>query len=120
MANEEVFDDEFYQEDFSTASEWEGFVSKLSDILEAFEIVDEEPLSCKQLSLCEWSEERDDICFNDFDLLVTRYKAKLKPQTQSGPSKTVQCQVFQDIGKLVIFMTTLIIIIKHNFSIDRK
>lgn len=105
MANEEVFDDEFYQEDFSTASEWEAFVSKLSDLLEAFEVVDEEPLSTNQLSLCEWSEERDEILFNNFDLLVTRYKAKVKPQRELLPSKALQCQVFQDIGKLVIFMT---------------
>lgn len=125
MANEEVFDDEFYQEDFSTASEWEAFVSKLSDMLEAFEFVDEEPLSTNQLSLCEWSEKQDEILFNNFDLLVTRYKAQILPQRESWPSKAVQCQVFQDIGKLVIkliiFMTNLILGINHTFfSLDRE
>lgn len=95
MGNEEVFDDEFYQEDFSTASEWEAFVSRLSDLLEAYEAVDEEPLSTNQLSLCEWNEEREEILFNDFDLVVTRFKAKL--QAKEEPSKIAQCQVFQDL-----------------------
>lgn len=96
MANEEVFDDEFYQEDFSTASEFEAFVSRFSDLLEAFEVEEEEPLSSNQLSECEWSEHEEEVLFNfEFDLLVTRFKAKipLKEETQ----KTAQCQVFQDL-----------------------
>jgi Rab3 GTPase-activating protein catalytic subunit len=95
MSNEEVFDDEFYQEDFSTASEWEAFVSRLSDLLEGFEVVDEESLGINQLSLCEWTEENDEILFNDFDLIVTRYKAKIAPRDEQ--SKSTQCQVFQDL-----------------------
>lgn len=96
MGNEEVYDDEFYQEDFSTASEWEAFVSRLSDLLEAFEVADEEPLTTNQLSLCEWTEECDEILFNDFDLIVTRYKAKIAPRDESS-KVAVQCQAFQDV-----------------------
>lgn len=91
-----MFEDEFYQEDFSSASEWESFVSRLSDVLEGFEaIIDEEPLSAYQLSLCEWSEECDEILFNDFDLFVNRYKAKIPLRDES--SKSTQFQVFQDL-----------------------
>lgn len=95
MANEEVFDDEFYQEDFSTASEWEAFVSRICDFLETFEVVDEEPLKKNQLSQCEWTEEHDDVLFNDFNLSLTRYKAKI-PAREDAP-KSLQCQAFQDL-----------------------
>lgn len=91
----EVFDDEFYQEDFTTSSEWETFVSRLSELLEIFEVTDEEPLTKNQLSLCEWSEDRDEILFNDYDLVVTRYKAKIPQREES--SKSTQFQVFQDL-----------------------
>lgn len=97
MSNEEVFDEEFYQEDFSTASEWEVFVSRLSDLLDELveEVTDEESLSTNQLSLCEWTEERNEIFFNDFDLVMTRYKAKIPLRDE--PSRSGQCQVFQDL-----------------------
>jgi Rab3 GTPase-activating protein catalytic subunit len=95
MTNEEVLDDEFYQEDFSTASVFEAFVSRLSDLLDNFEVVDEEALSASELSLCEWSEEHEDILFEDFDLIMTRYKAKIKAREE--PPKTAQCQAFQDL-----------------------
>lgn len=97
MGNEEVFDDEFYQEDFSTASEWEAFLMRLSDIFEAYEVsADEEPLSFTQLSLCEWTEECEEVLFNDFDLTVTRYKAKIE-QKKDASTKSALCQVFQDL-----------------------
>ena len=95
MTNEEVLEDEFYQEDFSTASVFEAFVSRLGDLLENFETVDEESLSAHELSICEWTEDNDEILFNDFDLIVTRYKAKIKARDE--PPKSAQCQVFQDL-----------------------
>jgi Rab3 GTPase-activating protein catalytic subunit len=95
MTNEEVFDDDFYQEDFSTASEWEAFVSRLNDLLETYEVIDEENLKANELSLCDWSEESEEILFNDFDLVVTRYKAKI-PARESESSKSVN-QVFSDL-----------------------
>lgn len=95
MGNEEVFDDEFYTEDFSTASEWEAFVSKLSDLLENYEFVSEEPLTTHQLSLCEWNEVREEVLFNDFDLYVTRYKAVIPAKDDA--TKVAHTQVFQDL-----------------------
>lgn len=95
MTNEEVFDDDFYQEDFSTASEWEAFVSRLSDLIETYEVIDEQILKTNELSLCEWTEDSDDILFNDFDLVVTRYKAKI-PAREPENSKNVN-QVFSDL-----------------------
>ena len=93
--SDEVFDDEFYQEDFTSGSEYESFVSRLSELLEKFEVFDEETLSKNQLSLCEWIENKDEILFNDFDLIVTRYNAKIPQRVE--PSKPSQFQVFQDL-----------------------
>lgn len=97
MGNEEVFDDEFYQEDFSTASIWEAFLSRLGDIFEGYEVVDEEPLGLNQLSLCEWTEECEEVLFNDFDLTVTRFKAKIQHRESTTSTRSAQCQVFQDL-----------------------
>jgi Rab3 GTPase-activating protein catalytic subunit len=94
----ELFDDDFYQEDFSTASEYEVFLSRLSDIFEKYEINDEEQLKEYELSLCEWTNESDEISFNDFNLIVTRYKAKIaqRDSESSGKSQVIN-QVFQDL-----------------------
>lgn len=100
MPNEEVFDDDFYQEDFSTASEWEVFVSRLSDLLEKnYDSVEDEGLKLRnnELSLCEWIEESDEILFNDFDLVVTRFKAKI--MAREGDGKSVN-QVFLDLNSI--------------------
>lgn len=78
MANPEVFDEEFFQEDFSVASDWEAFVAKLQDILESIDVEENEvPLTKDVLALCEWTTESEDIMFNEFDLNLTRYKAKI-------------------------------------------
>jgi Rab3 GTPase-activating protein catalytic subunit len=96
MTNEEVFDDDFYQEDFSTASVWEAFISQLGEILENYEISDEEPLKANELSLCEWKEDSEEVHFNDFDLIITRYKAKIAERE----SESKVNQVFQDLTSL--------------------
>lgn len=95
MGNEEVYDDEFYQEDFSVNSEFEAFVSRLSDMFESFDAEEQEALTTNELSLCEWTENREEVLFNDFDLIVTRYTAKL-PAKEPGSSKTTS-QVFTDL-----------------------
>lgn len=96
MTNEEVFDDDFYQEDFSTASEWEAFLSRLSDLLETYENDDEESLSTNELSLCEWKEDTEDVNFNDFELIITRYKAMISPRKRESTEKSIN-QVISDL-----------------------
>lgn len=64
-------------------------------MLETYEVADEESLKPNELSLCDWSDESEGIFFNDFDLIVTRYKAKI-PARESENSKNAS-QVFQDL-----------------------
>lgn len=97
MTNEEVFDDDFYQEDFSSASVWEAFISQLGEILENYDAVDGEPLKQNELSLCKWLEESEEIQFNDFSLIVKRYKAKVEQRDSEVPKTMTVNQVFQDI-----------------------
>jgi Rab3 GTPase-activating protein catalytic subunit len=100
-ANEELFDDEFYQEDFSTASVFEAFVSRLSELFENYENFDKEPLHKNQLSLCDWTEEDENISFNEFELTVTRYKCKLNGSDElMETSSSAIDTVFQDLTSM--------------------
>lgn len=96
MTSEELYDDVFYQEDFSSASEWEAFISHVGDIFETYEVSDEEALKTNELSLCEWTEETESILFSDYDLTVTRYKAKI-PTRETESSKPIN-HVFHDLS----------------------
>ncbi|CAO1335080.1 unnamed protein product [Diamesa serratosioi] len=98
MKNEEMNEDQFYQEDFSTATEWEAFVSRLTDYLEDIQVESEENLSIAQLSTCEWTQKTEEALFNNFDLILTRYKAKIEPRSE--PSKSLQSQVFIDLNAM--------------------
>lgn len=98
MANEEVYDDEFYQEDFSVASEFEVFVSRLSDLFEYEDSTESQypVLTKNELSLCEWIEDSESIVFNEYDLIVTRYKAQIPPKDEQS-TKSSPPQVFNDL-----------------------
>jgi Rab3 GTPase-activating protein catalytic subunit len=98
MSNEEVYDDNFYQEDFSTASEFEVFVSRIVDIFENYEINGDDQytiLKTNNLYLCSWKTETENVVFNDFDLMVTRYKAEIS-STSDAESKSMN-SVFSDL-----------------------
>lgn len=99
MANAEVFDDEFYQEDFSTATEFEAFLCGIQDFLDIELNENEEgPLSKNCLSYCDWSKESEEnISFNEFDLIMTRYRAKISSTENSTVTKKNNSQVFADI-----------------------
>lgn len=98
MVNEVFEDDqEFYHEDFSTASDFEAFCVSLGEILENLEqsgICNKEPLTKNQLSLVDWSEETELITFNDLNLAVTRHRCDIKAAADADESVNV---VFQDL-----------------------
>lgn len=97
MTNEELFDDEFYQEDFSTASVFEAFVSRLSELYENYENFNKEPLQSHQLSLCDWIEEVEEISFNEFELVLTRYRCKVNDSDEVTEGSSSVDVVFQDL-----------------------
>lgn len=69
-------------------------------MLEGYEVLEEDPLQSHELSFCDWLEESEEVLFNDFDLIITKFKAKTaKPENASTKqdSKNSTCQVFQDL-----------------------
>lgn len=101
MVNEVFEDDqEFYHEDFSTASDFEAFCVSLGEVLENLEtlgIQNKEPLKKNQLSLVDWKEESEQITFNELNLTVTRYRCDIKDSDESNDISENVNVVFQDL-----------------------
>ncbi|XP_058451012.1 rab3 GTPase-activating protein catalytic subunit isoform X2 [Malaya genurostris] len=104
MLNEEVDDTEFFQQDFTTASEWEIFNARLEEIFHEWKLSyglteNRGQLGRNQLSLCEWSILNEQIKFADVLLDVVRYKATIpEGEIQTGDNeKASECQAFVDL-----------------------
>lgn len=113
--SEELDDNEFFQQDFTTASEWEVFNARLEEIFHEWKLpyieADGEQLADNQLAFCEWIVQNETIFFADVELHITRYCAKIPSQTEgdsnvdekSTTSKAMdnrKCQAFIDIMAL--------------------
>lgn len=110
--SEEFDDNEFFQQDFTTASEWEVFTARLEEIFHEWKLpyadVDDEPLEENQLSFCDWIRQNEIIKFADVEINVTRYCATLPSKNgnanddvQTGVERQLndnrKCQAFIDI-----------------------
>ncbi|XP_019546158.3 rab3 GTPase-activating protein catalytic subunit [Aedes albopictus] len=110
MANEEVDDTEFFQQDFTTASEWEIFNARLEEIFHEWKLSyggasmgspRAAPLGPNQLSLCEWTIAKEKIKFADVELDVVRIKANVNSEEDAvAVGEDVEpgdCQAFVDL-----------------------
>ncbi|XP_059618716.1 rab3 GTPase-activating protein catalytic subunit [Phlebotomus argentipes] len=101
---EEIDDLEFFQQDFTTASEWEIFTARLEEIFHEWKlpfVSAGEKLARNQLSLCDWTTCDEIISFADVDLQIMRYSAKLdSPESGEKSEKDRQCQAFVDLMSL--------------------
>lgn len=82
----EIDDNEFYQQDFTTASEWEIFNARLEETIHEWKLPFVEvgsPLAKNELSVCEWITTTESIFFADVELKLTRYCAKVGERTDS-------------------------------------
>uniref|UniRef100_A0A1B0CJN2 Putative rab3 gtpase-activating protein catalytic subunit isoform x1 n=1 Tax=Lutzomyia longipalpis TaxID=7200 RepID=A0A1B0CJN2_LUTLO len=108
---EEIDDLEFFQQDFTTASEWEIFTARLEEIFHEWKLpfvnVIGNKLARNQLSTCDWMHTEEKINFADVELLIRRYTAKL--EDAEGVEKTAEkkveegvreCQAFGDLMSL--------------------
>lgn len=78
--SDEIDDNDFYQQDFTTASEWEIFNARLEEIFREWKLSYQglqQNLTKNQLAKCEWLTTTERIFFADVELMVTRYCAKL-------------------------------------------
>lgn len=101
---EEIDDNEFYQQDFTTASEWEIFNARLEEQFHEWKlpfVETKENLSRNQLSLCDWNIVTETVYFADSELVIARYCAKTAT-TSTSPEKLKPqtCQAFKDLVSL--------------------
>ncbi|KAJ6646376.1 Rab3 GTPase-activating protein catalytic subunit [Pseudolycoriella hygida] len=110
---EEIDDNEFYQQDFTTASEWEIFNARLEEQFHEWKlpfVETQENLDQNELSLCDWNIDRETVFFADSELVIARY-CVLTPASSSSPDKSASlttsdksksqiCQAFKDLISL--------------------
>ncbi|XP_037047292.1 rab3 GTPase-activating protein catalytic subunit isoform X2 [Bradysia coprophila] len=97
----EIDDNEFYQQDFTTASEWEVFNARLEEQFHEWKLPFVEtkaPLNRNELSLCEWNVVKENVYFADSELTIARYCAKpANNPTSPEKMKSQTCQAFKDL-----------------------
>nr|CAD7196420.1 unnamed protein product [Timema douglasi] len=77
---EEIEDQDFYQCDFTTASQWEIFIARLEEVIHEWKLpqIKKGPLLKKgELTDGEWEEKSEQIIFADVNFTLTRYNLKL-------------------------------------------
>ncbi|KFB44905.1 hypothetical protein ZHAS_00012817 [Anopheles sinensis] len=106
MMNEEVDDAEFFQQDFTTASDWELFNARLEEIFHEWKLSYGQgtfrKLGDHELATCKWNVARETIKFSDVELHVVHYKACLETAEDVGlitseASTSSGCQTFVDL-----------------------
>lgn len=109
---EEIDDSEFFQQDFTTASEWEIFNARLEEHFHEWKLSFVEPgppLKPDQLSLCEWLVSKETVQFADVTLSLTRYCCRIpsaNPETEEpgqkscGSTEQPLAQAFSDLMSL--------------------
>uniref|UniRef100_A0A182NLM2 Uncharacterized protein n=1 Tax=Anopheles dirus TaxID=7168 RepID=A0A182NLM2_9DIPT len=107
MLNEEVDDSEFFQQDFTTASDWELFNARLEEIFHEWKLSFGQSafrkLAHHELASCRWTVARETIKFADVELHVVHYRAVLLEQPDADPTEQVpasSCQTFVDLMAL--------------------
>lgn len=101
--NDEIDDNAFFQQDFTTASDWELFNARLEEIFHGWKLSFVEPgdmLTKNQLFLCSWDVSSETVFFADVELEITRYCAILPESTATDLSKSKDYQVFADLMSL--------------------
>lgn len=77
---EEIDDNEFFQQDFTTASEWEIFNARLDEIFHDWKLpytIPGKAMKKNELFLTPWEIKSEIIFFANVELRVSRYRAKL-------------------------------------------
>lgn len=101
---EEIDDNEFYQQDFTTASEWEIFNARLEEQFHEWKLPFVETkakLNKNELSLCDWEIVKETVYFADSELIIARYCAKTSTSSTSPEKlKSQTCQAFKDLVSL--------------------
>lgn len=106
--NDEIDENEYFQQDFTTASEWEVFNARLEEIFNDWKLSYSEiseTLSKNQIKSSDWKISVDNINFGDLDLCITRYETvyqkidreNLSDFKNSKEKRPFLCPAFIDI-----------------------
>lgn len=80
MADENIADTEFYNQDFTTATRWEVFCARLEEIIHdwklPFKKQCKDRLAPNALSLNEWETKEELVTYDGMELKVTLYTIK--------------------------------------------
>lgn len=126
--SEEIDDNEFFQQDFTTASEWEIFFARLDEIFHEWKLpyidTNVEKLTDNQLAFCEWTTQNEAVFFADVELNITRHCAiiPIKNDEDSGNDEAAATSTkpaSSDIRKCRAFVD--IMALENNFCVlDEK
>lgn len=99
---EEIDDNEFFQQDFTTASEWEIFNARLEEIFHEWKlpfVETQKPLEQNQLFRAEWEVKSEIIFFADVELSIKRYRAifESSDEEQDEITKKKESQAHVDL-----------------------
>lgn len=86
--NEEIDDADYFQQDFTTASDWELFNSRLEEIFHAWRLhlidhKNKRPMAKDELFKCDWAVQKELLSFADCPMEVAHYSAKLGGRSES-------------------------------------
>lgn len=103
--SDEIDDNEFFQQDFTTASEWEVFNARLEEIFHEWKLPFCQvgrSLEPNELDHCDWDVTRDTVPISSGKLNITRYCAKiLNADSEDSENATAKkentCQAFEDV-----------------------
>ncbi|CAH2001631.1 unnamed protein product [Acanthoscelides obtectus] len=100
--NEEIDDTEFYQQDFTTASEWEIFIARMEEIINQWktdELNNEAPVQHSGI----WEIKTEKITFADFEFDLLLYKKTTEYSDSSESSDENEKQTKNPIDTLYDF-----------------
>nr|XP_022900950.1 rab3 GTPase-activating protein catalytic subunit [Onthophagus taurus] len=90
--NEEIDESEFYHQDFTTASEWEVFISRLEEIVHEWKIEDVKNLDKGNVNV-KWLVKSENVHFSDMEFKLSLYRLMsaikdAKDDDEDGDKKT--------------------------------
>ncbi|XP_063237642.1 rab3 GTPase-activating protein catalytic subunit isoform X2 [Bacillus rossius redtenbacheri] len=102
---EEIEEQEFYQCDFTTASAWEVFISRLEEVIHDWKLSNLKrgpPLKSGDLSKNDWEITSEKVSFADVDFVLTRHRVRLEDAAASlpGDQSAEPCQALADMMSL--------------------
>ncbi|KAF6362063.1 RAB3 GTPase activating protein catalytic subunit 1 [Rhinolophus ferrumequinum] len=90
--------------DFTTASEWERFISKVEEVLNDWKLIGNtlgKPLEKGVFTSGTWEEKSDEISFADFKFSITHHYLVQEPTDKEGKDEVLEDVIPQSMQDLL-------------------